>query len=79
MFDSDWWIFEFSANHPTLAEIIENFVHVILILFSLGWCAFLIIGAVAAFMGGAILLGIFAILATCFFIAICITILNNLL
>ena len=78
MFNSDWWIFEFSFNHPTLAEIIENFVRIIILLFLLGLCAFLIVGAIAAFMGGAILLGIFAILATCFFIAICITILNNL-
>ena len=78
MFDSEWWIFKFSVDHPILADIIENFVRIILILFSLGWCTFLIIGAIAAFMGGAILLGIFAILATCFFIAICITAINNI-
>ena len=77
-FDSDWWVFEFSVFHPVLADIIENFVHTVLILFSLGWCAFLVIGAVAAFMGGAILLGILAILATCLFVAICITVINNI-
>ena len=77
-FNSDWWVFEFSVNHPTLAEIIENFVRIIILLFLLGLCAFLIIGAVAAFMSGAILLSTFAIFATCFFIAICITIFNDI-
>lgn len=78
MFNSDWWIFEFSVNHPTLADIIENFVRIIILLFLLGLCAFLIVGTVVAFVNGIILLGIFLTLAICLFIAICMTIFNNL-
>lgn len=64
-----WWT-NFSINHPFLAELIESFIGIFVMLLFVALIAFVVILSLIAFNKGAIALGIAGIVFAIFLMAL---------
>ena len=64
-----WWT-NFSINHPFLAELIESFIGIFVMLLFVALIAFVVIFSILAFTKGNIALGIAGIVFAIFLMAL---------